>query len=756
MTRSLSLVALSLSLAACGGGGSDSSDNTPSTPAPASYTVEVTTSAGGSASVTSRAVTEGNTLAITFTADSGYTLTGVEGCDGTLEGNTYTTGAITAGCTVNGEFAAVDTTVNITSATMTGGMIYPASLTAEQGDTVQFTLVPDVTNMVETVSGCDGELKGNIYAFTASESCEISASFTAQSDTTTRNNTGAQKTLVLPVAFAGRDAIDNLSVDDLTTMFISSDASVNQYVVEASEGSAWLEPHILPYYTLTSTNTASNGSTSGFTYTDAEVLIGDAQRQEIYSYIAANVEDYTSYDRLITVINDNPNQPYVCYASLNHSAEIESWDHYVAHTASACASKATFVHQLGHTFGMRHTTASQCENLPAETFAYRSTEDCETDGEASPFPMGELSDHDATYTATMRNLAGWIDDSRQAIVTAPANVTLSQSSSPDGGVQLVRIPYALDANGDAVYVNFELKTNTGLDASLFTAKGVEDNWQLLVSIPQTRTTSAVSSPLDALYLMPDDDDEIGINEDYLDRFRGMSVRIAGTQGSGKTLTVDLDITPPVMLPQPALSVLAGDSTAETTIVTLTNTSASAISGITESLAGLNPSHFTVQSSTCAGSSLAANASCQVVVARTSTNPAFATLRFAGNADQVQQAEIEAIAINEPYDSAAALEWMTLSDYPRMSLFEAVAFCEAREDNGNTDWRVPSAEELNAAFTGSATPPLDLTSATYDRYFWSKSVEADLSMSTLAVINDSYSMANSPRSAVRHVVCTRTQ
>ena len=231
MTRSLSLVALSLSLAACGGGGSDSSDNPPSTPAPASYTVEVTSSAGGSASVTSRAVTEGNTLTITFTADSGYTLTGVEGCDGTLEGNTYTTGAITAGCTVNGEFAAVDTTVNITSATMTGGMIYPASLTAEQGDTVQFTLVPDVTNMVETVSGCDGELKGNIYAFTASESCEISASFTAQSDTTTRNNTGAQKTLVLPVAFAGRDAIDNLSVDDLTTMFISSDASVNQYVV---------------------------------------------------------------------------------------------------------------------------------------------------------------------------------------------------------------------------------------------------------------------------------------------------------------------------------------------------------------------------------------------------------------------------------------------------------------------------------------------------------------------------------------------
>ena len=758
MKRSFSLIALSLSITACGGGGgSDSTPTTPvtPTPTPTTYTVTVTTSDGGSSSVTSEAVNENSTLAITLTPDSGYELTRAEGCDGTLNGTTYTTGAITATCTVSATFSEIDTTVNVTSAAQSGGMLYPSSVTTQQGERVSMTLVPDVTNMIDAVSGCNGSLKGNVYSFTASESCEVSATFTPQSDTTTRSSTGGQKTLVLPVSFAGRDSLEDFGTDDLTALFITDADAINQYVVNASEGAAWLEPHVMSNYTLTATDTTSSGETYGFSFIDNEVMLGDAQLQEIYAWIAENVADYTSYDRLITVINDSPNTPYVCYASLNHSNVLESWDHYAAYTASECVSKATLLHNLGHTFGMRHTNASRCEALPAASFAYRSTEDCAEDGDESPFPMGDIDDHEAAFTAPMRNLAGWLTTDNVMIATAASDVDLAQSSSPAGGVQLLRVPYARDANGDAVYINFEVKTPIGPDASLFEEIDSDAAYQLMVSIPQTRYTTGTNSPLDALYLMPEDESTLGITEDYVDTYRGITVNVNGTQGTGEALTVSLSVTPPALIPQPALSTLPGAAANETVTVTLTNESDSTVSGLSETLDGLNAAYFTIQSSTCAGATLASDASCTVVVARTSNNPALAAVRFSSDSGAVQQAEVEAIAINQTYDSAATLEWMTLSDYPRMSLFEAVAFCERREDGGNTDWRVPMQEELNAAFVESATPPLDLGSATYDRYFWSVSIAADLSMNTLAVTSEGNSMADSPRSSIRHVVCTRT-
>lgn len=81
MKKTLVCVSLSLALAACGGGGGsdDSSD-----PQDTRFTVTVTTSDGGRASPGTQAVTEGNTLAITLTADDGFELASASGCSGEL------------------------------------------------------------------------------------------------------------------------------------------------------------------------------------------------------------------------------------------------------------------------------------------------------------------------------------------------------------------------------------------------------------------------------------------------------------------------------------------------------------------------------------------------------------------------------------------------------------------------------------------------------------------------------------------------
>jgi hypothetical protein len=85
-------------LSACGGGGG--------TPGPTSYQVSATAGAGGTISPASAIVNAGGTSTFTVTANSGYATSGVTGCGGTLSGNTYTTGAINGACTVTANFIA--------------------------------------------------------------------------------------------------------------------------------------------------------------------------------------------------------------------------------------------------------------------------------------------------------------------------------------------------------------------------------------------------------------------------------------------------------------------------------------------------------------------------------------------------------------------------------------------------------------------------------------------------------------------------
>ena len=72
------------------------------------YTVTASSGSGGSISPRSRTVETGKTAQFTVTADEGYAYRSMGGScpDGSLSGTTYTTGAITANCTVEAQFIA--------------------------------------------------------------------------------------------------------------------------------------------------------------------------------------------------------------------------------------------------------------------------------------------------------------------------------------------------------------------------------------------------------------------------------------------------------------------------------------------------------------------------------------------------------------------------------------------------------------------------------------------------------------------------
>ena len=80
-------------------------------------TYAVTPSAGDGGSITPatvQTITEGDTTTFTVTPDSGYEIAAVGGtCGGSLSGNTYTTNAITAACTVQVTFALLDQAVPV-------------------------------------------------------------------------------------------------------------------------------------------------------------------------------------------------------------------------------------------------------------------------------------------------------------------------------------------------------------------------------------------------------------------------------------------------------------------------------------------------------------------------------------------------------------------------------------------------------------------------------------------------------------------
>jgi hypothetical protein len=123
------------------------------------YTVAPAEAINGS--ITPSAPTTANwgaSLTFTITPDNGYQIGSATGCDGTLSGTTFTTGPVTADCTVNAAFIKI---WSITAVAGANGSIDPSGVViTAQGSTASFTVTPDAGYRIDSVSGCNGTLSG--------------------------------------------------------------------------------------------------------------------------------------------------------------------------------------------------------------------------------------------------------------------------------------------------------------------------------------------------------------------------------------------------------------------------------------------------------------------------------------------------------------------------------------------------------------------------------------------------------------------
>lgn len=130
-------------------------------------------------------VTFNSSVVFTLVPNVGFVPSVTGTCGGTLTGNTYTTNAVTANCTVNVAFNAQN--LNVTPSAGANGTISPNTVQAVPfGTTRTFTVTPSVNYTASVGGTCGGTLTGNTYTTnTITANCTVSATFTRLSYTVT-------------------------------------------------------------------------------------------------------------------------------------------------------------------------------------------------------------------------------------------------------------------------------------------------------------------------------------------------------------------------------------------------------------------------------------------------------------------------------------------------------------------------------------------------------------------------------------------
>ncbi|MDO8341671.1 MAG: M66 family metalloprotease [Cellvibrio sp.] len=167
-----------LVLSACGGGGGGGGGSKSSAVPVVDFLVSATAGAGGSIAPANRRVVSGQTTTFTLASNANYEVGGASGCNGKLEGNTYTTGAVTQNCTIDVTFALKS--YQLTTLIEGSGSITPTALTVHHGDEARFSIAEAEGHSFSLAQGCDGyfDYTKRVYIIpSVTQACQLNVSF---------------------------------------------------------------------------------------------------------------------------------------------------------------------------------------------------------------------------------------------------------------------------------------------------------------------------------------------------------------------------------------------------------------------------------------------------------------------------------------------------------------------------------------------------------------------------------------------------
>ncbi len=117
----------------------------------------------GDVSPTQVQVSAGQTASFTITPKPGFVIASIGGCNGSLTGKVYTTGAVSANCTVGVGFGYNPVQYQISTTSTYGGGLSPFRETVPGGGYASFQLNSKPGYKLQSISGCGGTLSGNTY-----------------------------------------------------------------------------------------------------------------------------------------------------------------------------------------------------------------------------------------------------------------------------------------------------------------------------------------------------------------------------------------------------------------------------------------------------------------------------------------------------------------------------------------------------------------------------------------------------------------
>lgn len=137
--------------------------------------------AGGTVSCTPNPANFGTTSTCTATANTGYALSGISGCNGTAATTTpYTTGAISAACTVTATFQPLTFPVSTLVVVSGSGSLTCAPNPVPFGTAATCTAVTNAGYLLTGISGCGGQAttSGTFVTGPITAACTVTALFT--------------------------------------------------------------------------------------------------------------------------------------------------------------------------------------------------------------------------------------------------------------------------------------------------------------------------------------------------------------------------------------------------------------------------------------------------------------------------------------------------------------------------------------------------------------------------------------------------
>lgn len=142
-----------------------------------SFVFAMSTAGGLITPVEVQQVLHGNSTLFEIKTEEGYQVSDIYGCDGMLDGTTYTTSNITGDCYVAALFERMIYPLSLVVGE--NGRIVPVdTLTPAHGDVTRLHIIADDGYEIAEVSGCGGELAGPLYTTAAViEACDVTATF---------------------------------------------------------------------------------------------------------------------------------------------------------------------------------------------------------------------------------------------------------------------------------------------------------------------------------------------------------------------------------------------------------------------------------------------------------------------------------------------------------------------------------------------------------------------------------------------------